>query len=144
MLIRIFIISLIFTLIGCSDSNVETHDQKASKNSNSTHEQLDSKRPDKPSIDNRPISNEKRRKVEDTSKITSKKHPIDLTLPDDWDADNQDLYETPIDNLLPNLFQKKPKEKDVKFGGKLLNDESNDNYVDSIEGAEISVEIKLQ
>jgi len=65
-------------------------------------------------------------------------------LPDDWDANNQDFYEVPTDHLLPNLFQEKEKKKNVKIGGKLLHDESSDDYVDSIEGAEVSVEIKLQ
>lgn len=76
-------------------------------------------------------------------KQATPKRTIDLTLPDDWDAGNETIVEIPDDNLLPNLFTDKKKSKKASLNGKVLNDEDNKDYVDSIEGAEISVEIEL-
>ena len=41
------------------------------------------------------------------------------------------------------VIEKTNKEKRVKIGGKLIRDNSNPDYIDSVDGAEISVEIKI-
>ncbi len=45
-------------------------------------------------------------------------------------------------NTLPNLFDKEEKEKKLSVSGKPLRDAANPDYVDSVQGAELSVEIK--
>jgi hypothetical protein len=74
------------------------------------------------------------------------KPDLDLSLPQQplEQTDTTVLYNPEI---LPNLFIKKKKEKRFLFGGGLLRkevDESeNEDFMDSIDGAEISIETKV-
>ncbi|GLQ31752.1 hypothetical protein [Litoribrevibacter albus] len=76
-------------------------------------------------------------------KTVAPKRTIDLTLPEDWDAGNETLIDVPENKVLPDLFTEKEKTKRVSLDGKVLKDEKNEDYIDSIEGAEVSVEVKL-
>jgi len=46
-------------------------------------------------------------------------------------------------DALPNLFDQKKNEGKVSVGGNVLRDEENLDYVNSVEGAEVSVEVKI-
>lgn len=69
---------------------------------------------------------------------------LDFSLPVENDSqslgDDDFLYKT----LLPDFFSKPKEKKKAVIQGKLLNDPLNPDYIDSIEGAEISVEIETQ
>jgi hypothetical protein len=82
-----------------------------------------------------------------TSDTITPKRAIDLTLPEDWDAGNESLnevlYDVPQERILPNLLIDKKKPKNMSLDGKVLKDETKEGYIKSIEGAEVSVEIKM-
>lgn len=70
--------------------------------------------------------------------------PLDLTLPEteqnnfdsDTDFTNKDSME--------NLFIKHKKESLMSIDGKLLQNKEIPNYIDSIEGAELSIKVKTK
>lgn len=81
--------------------------------------------------------------VEKTKPIPTAK-PLDLTLPETQSlATSADEHFTEK-NSLPNLFKKQKKDKKVSLNGKLLQDKNNPDYVNSIEGAELSIEMKTK
>ena len=44
-------------------------------------------------------------------------------------------------NVLPNLFEQKSAR--AKVGGSVIRDQENENYLDSLQGAEVNVEIEI-
>ncbi len=52
----------------------------------------------------------------------------------------EDFSET---EALPNLFQSEAEEKKYSVSGKPIRDETNPNYMNSLQGAEVSVDVKL-
>jgi hypothetical protein len=74
----------------------------------------------------------------------SKSKPLDLDL----SVENYTVSRKSDDfskrEMLPDLFNQSEDEKKTVFSGKLLNDPTNPDYVDSIEGAKISVEVKIK
>ena len=68
---------------------------------------------------------------------------LDLSIPPDQEIileENGNISET---NSSPNMFNLEKKEDNISFGGNVIRDEENLEYVDSIEGAEVSIEMKL-
>ena len=79
--------------------------------------------------------------------------PLDLTLPnvvvEDRFEKNGNMTDIASDeelslgNRLPDLFKKAGKKEGVHYAGGVFRDKENEDYLDSIEGAEISVEFTL-
>jgi hypothetical protein len=67
---------------------------------------------------------------------------LDLTLPPP-SAEQQILGDFSEHHKLPNLFSEEKKEQNMTVGAKVLNDVNNPDYVDSLDGAEVSVDLKL-
>ena len=73
--------------------------------------------------------------------VTSK--PLDFDLVMESNTNSGEGEDFSRQEILPNLFDREEKEKKVLINGKLLNDPEVSDYIDSIDGAEISVEIKI-
>lgn len=76
------------------------------------------------------------------------KKKLNLTLSDDvvpgvegTVSHSEAAIDVENNNKLPNMFGKQ--EKGTTYGGGLLRDEENEDYVDSIQGAEVNIEIKI-
>ena len=78
------------------------------------------------------------------------KKKLNLTLTDDVMATSQSDFNNAIDiaendfdenNTLPNMFGEK--QKGTTVGGGVIRDAENEDYVDSIQGAEVNVEFKI-
>jgi hypothetical protein len=156
MYIRVLTTALILSLIGCSDStdiqrNTTKEESPISGDNNKIQEGNNEQAINEPSksVTDKTTPQTEKTALNDRSEELDEKYPtikkrtIDLTLPEDWDKNQPMIDDLPQDALLPDLFSEKKETKDISLGGKLINDESNDDYVDSIEGAEVSVEIKL-
>ncbi len=70
------------------------------------------------------------------------KPPLDLSLPQ-LPADQTHTATVEGLELLPDLFIKKKKERRVNIGGGLLRNEESEDLIESIEGAEFSIETKI-
>lgn len=70
--------------------------------------------------------------------------PMNLTLPDQQGTLPAANEHYSSKNTLPNLFNAQPKDRNLSLSGKLLQDETSPDYVDSINGAEISIEVKTK
>ena len=46
-------------------------------------------------------------------------------------------------NLLPNLFEEQNKNASVELGGRLITDDKIENFVKSVEGVEVSIDIPI-
>jgi hypothetical protein len=68
--------------------------------------------------------------------------PLDLSLPAEQVVADDDIDFTEKSSA-PNLFDQQAKEKKYTVGGDVLRDKENLDYVDSVEGAQISVEMKI-
>jgi len=90
--------------------------------------------------------------VEQVSKVVKEKpkKKLNLTLSDDVMAISKsgststiDVAEINLDehNMLPNMFG--DKREGTTVGGGILRDAENEDYVDSIQGAEVNVEFKI-
>lgn len=94
-----------------------------------------------------PPLQESKESISTVSKPIKPKRTIDLTLPEDWDAGNgsldEVLYDVPQERILPNLLIDTKRPKNMILDGKVLKDETKEDYIKSIEGAEVSVEIKM-
>jgi len=68
--------------------------------------------------------------------------PLDLSLapPTEQQQQSADFSEH---SKLPKLFSDNNKQNNVTVGAKVLNDANNPNYLDSLDGAEVSIDIKL-
>lgn len=150
MLIRSLVYSILVILIGCSDSEDMTTDRPTSESSSTatpdtqpSTSQATKSEPPQPIIETPAPSATTNTPPIDAPHTTSTKKTIDLSLPDDWDTHSEHTYEIQEHQLLPNLFPDQAKEQDIQLDGKLLNDETTEDYMESIEGAEVSVEFKL-
>jgi len=90
--------------------------------------------------------------VEQVSKVVKEKpkKKLNLTLSDDVMAISKSGSTSTIDvaeinfdehNTLPNMFE--DKREGTTVGGGILRDAENEDYVDSIQGAEVNVEFKI-
>ena len=68
--------------------------------------------------------------------------PLDLNLSIDGRKMSTENKDFSAKKILPDLFNQKKKEKNTVIRGKLLNNPSNPDYIDSVEGAVVSIEIK--
>ncbi len=71
------------------------------------------------------------------------KKPLDLDLPAEEKSTSVDHEDFSEQKILPDFFNPEEQEQNTVISGKLLNDPSNPDYVDSIEGAEVSVKMKM-
>ncbi|MGK0442772.1 MAG: hypothetical protein ACJA0N_002591 [Pseudohongiellaceae bacterium] len=67
---------------------------------------------------------------------------LDLSLPDDSASNNTILAEEKTQ--LPNLFDEKITKKNISVDGGILREAENEDIIDSINGAEISISTKIE
>ncbi|WP_226648605.1 hypothetical protein [Microbulbifer variabilis] len=70
--------------------------------------------------------------------------PIDISAAFEEGVSSGEKYDFSRKNTLPNLFEKQHKDENVSFSGKLINDPENPDYLESLDGAEFSIEIKTR
>ena len=69
---------------------------------------------------------------------------FDLTLPEPQTNPTKSDWESSEKKNLPNLFEKKEKDKIMSIDGKILHDETDPDYFNSIKGAELSIKVKTK
>ncbi len=79
------------------------------------------------------------KKQEEKKKV---KKPLNLAMPDQEGVVAEDGVVIAENNKLPNMFHDS-KAEGTKVGGGIIRDEENENYVDSIQGAEVNVEFSI-
>lgn len=133
-------VTIIFQLTACDGNNHSDTGISSSEDKETLHKQVAPQliAPKAQSEENTSTASEP-----NTSKQTAPKRTIDLTLPEDWDTENETLIDVPENKVLPDLFTDKKKAKNMNLDGKVLKDEKNEDYIEAIEGAEVSVEVKL-
>lgn len=78
-----------------------------------------------------------------TSAAPTKIENLDLELPTNKVPPTNVDADLSKPDALPGLFDQKKKEDKVSVGGNVLRDEENLDYLNSVEGAEVSVEVKI-
>ena len=81
----------------------------------------------------------------DRPAVDSPRQPLDLSLHPESAADPALQGDFSEHKKLPDFFEKDKKEKKqqkVSVSGKPLRDATNPDYVDSVQGAEVSIEVK--
>lgn len=68
---------------------------------------------------------------------------LNLELPDNKTPPSDVNGDLSKPDALPDLFDQEKKQDKVSVGGNVLRDEENLDYVNSVEGAEVSVEVKI-
>lgn len=82
---------------------------------------------------------EKQQEKKQAEKPAQPKLDLSISESDLSTANSQQQATADDPQLLPNMFGKK--KEGTKVGGGIIRDEENENYMDSIEGAEVKVEI---
>ncbi len=124
-------------LVSCSEGSKPTHEADSTITEAPTHSEILEAAPEEPSD-----TATAQQSTEDT---TGPQRPaLDLRLPADETADTGPALDVKKRDGLPNLFEQSKtaeKKKILAVSGKVLTDPNNKDYVDSVEGAEIKVEI---
>ena len=68
---------------------------------------------------------------------------LNLDLPDNKTPPAEASADLSKPDTLPDLFDQEKKADKVSVDGNILRDEENQDYVNSLEGAEVSVKVKL-
>ena len=69
---------------------------------------------------------------------------LDLSLPNNPEAKLGESYDFSEKKVLPNLFEDKKKEEDISLGGKMLTDPEQEVLAESVNGAQLNIEIKTK
>jgi len=70
--------------------------------------------------------------------------PLDLSLEGNFPPGaNATIEDVRDKKILHDLFEKEKNKEQTILRGKLLRDEENEDYVDSIEGAEVDLEVRI-
>ena len=81
--------------------------------------------------------------VSATADTKKEEAPLDLSVQRDSSFTPDESERFTHDKKLPNLFESKEEEQNVSVSGKPIMDATNPDYVDAVEGAEISVDVKI-
>ena len=79
--------------------------------------------------------------ISDTT-INQERPKLDLSFPENIDTELNTNPDFKAHEVLPNLFKNTTEKKKIAVGGKFITDPSQENYADSVEGAEIKIEIQ--
>ena len=79
-----------------------------------------------------------------------KQRPLNMALPTEAPMDPRSHSDLQADytkrKSLPDLFKESEKQSEgrTKIGGKLITEEGGEDYLDSVKGAEVKIEVKMK